>query len=120
PGALFSPWSEDQGYSKVLDLAGNARIFIYGPYLHLPRGNWVATPAFSIGNNDSGNTLIIDIFNGSVLAIGESILPARGTYTCSIPFEITDPQSPIEVRFATAQGAIEGVFSLEEVVIERA
>jgi hypothetical protein len=120
PGALFSPPGGESDYSKVVDLTGEARIFIYGPGLHLPRGRWIATASFNIANNESGNTLAVDVFNGKVLAVGKCTLPALGAYSCGIPFEITEPQSAIEVRFSTAEGAIEGTFTLREVVAERA
>ena len=120
PGGVFAPRTQDESYSKEADLTGRARIVIYGPPLHLPRGRWTANSTFSVTNNVSGNTLIIDVYNGTMLAAGQCVLPAHGKFSCEIPFEITEPQRAFEVRFATGSGAIEGVFVLENVVMERA
>ncbi len=121
PGALFAPSSvEQEGYDKVCDLTGTARILVYGPYLHLPRGRWVATPSFTVENNESGNTMTVDICSaGEVLAGGRCLLPPQGKFSCQIAFEITEPRQAIEVRFATKYGAIEGDFRLHEIVLAR-
>ncbi len=121
PAPLFLPPGNDgENSSKMADLMGRARILIFGPYLYLPRGHWQATPSFTVHHNESGNSLIVDVSDGtSVLTAGKCPLPKEGTFTCSLPFEIVDPHRPIEVRFASAQGGIEGELELHEVVMER-
>ncbi len=120
PGSMFRPPDKEETYHKSVSLLGKARMVIFGPYLYLSRGRWKATPFFSIDDNDSGNMIIIDIFDGKkALVKGRSVLPKRGRYSCELFFEIEEP-CHLEIRFSTAQGAIEGTFTLEEVMIERA
>lgn len=120
PGALFAPAGDADTYFKRVDMVGRARILIFGPPLYLPQGHWKATSTFSVDNNDSGNVLVIDVYNGAnLLAEGRCALPPEGQFSCGLVFEIDDPHRPFEVRFATGQGAIEGTFKLEEVMFER-
>ncbi len=121
PGTLFMPASDIESYFKRVDMVGRARILIFGPPLHLPQGQWKATSTFSVDDNDSGNVLAIDVYDGNtLLAEGRCTLPREGQFSCDLGFEIREPHRPVEVRFATGQGGIEGVFELKEVVIERA
>lgn len=120
PAALFSPAGDAETYWKQVDMVGRARIVIFGPSLYLPPGHWKATPTFSVDDNDSGNVLVIDVYDGvSLLAEGRCALPREGQFSCELGIEIKEPLRPFEVRFATGQGAIEGTFKLDEVMIER-
>jgi len=120
PGALFVPAGDTDTYFKRVDMVGRARILIFGPPLYLPQGHWKATPTFSVDDNDSGNVLLVDVYNGAtMLAEGRCTLPPEGQFSCDLAFEIDEPHRPFEVRFATDQGAIEGTFKLEEVKFER-
>ncbi|ADP71682.1 hypothetical protein Rvan_2466 [Rhodomicrobium vannielii ATCC 17100] len=119
PGALFFPEGNIDGYSNKFDLTGRSRILIYGPSHRLPVGHWKAVPVFSVDGNESGNTLVVDVYNGEIQGCANWPLPSRGKFTCEIGFHNLDPGKEVEVRFAIGQGAIEGELEIEHVIIER-
>lgn len=112
PGEIFlTEGNKPAGVGQTVNLMGPARVLVYGPYLGLPRGKWTATIKFSVFNNTSRNRVILDIsqnYSEDVLAKGETNLPASGTYSCEMFFQVTNPHLPIEARLLTTQGAIEG------------
>jgi hypothetical protein len=113
----------DQGglpSSGPLDLTGRARVIFYGPYLNLPPGRWTATATFEVSDNETGNTLSMEISAGGVfLAKGQCELPPSGEYVCNIAFELEDPRAAIEVYFGITKGAIEGRLDVKGVEMRR-
>ncbi|WP_407049819.1 hypothetical protein [Methyloraptor flagellatus] len=105
-----------------LDLTGRARHLVFGPYLHLPRGQWKANIRFAIDNALSGCKLFVDVLTaGAVASFGEiENLPARGVFTFDLEFEVTDPATPIEIRIEMKYGSIEGLFIFDDVELYRA
>ncbi len=102
------------------ELTGKARILVYGPYLSVPRGKWKAKIGFIIGQNLSGNTLVVDMaLNAIPAAICEVKLPHSGQYEIDLAVEVLEPSAPIEVRITLKHGAIEGWFSLLWVEMQR-
>jgi hypothetical protein len=99
-----------------IDLIGPARFLIYGPYFGLPRGKWLARPSFQLGENISGNRLLVDVVgSGNVLALGQCDLPTAGSFSLELAFEVSKPSLALEMRFQLMQGAIEGTFRLDQV-----
>lgn len=106
--------------SGPIELAGRARFLMWAPYLHLPRGHWTATVHINIGESYSRNIIVVDVKCGEVLSSGRIDLPESGNFIFTLPFTITDPRIPIEIRFLLEKGAIEGWLDLVSVMIERA
>jgi hypothetical protein len=105
--------------SGPIDMTGPARYLVYGPYMHVARGQWIATLRFAIADNRSGNALVLDVYCGEVLCVGRVDLPESGIYTVDLPFEIEEPRLALEVRVAMDRGAIEGWFDLRQVELNR-
>ena len=111
-------------------LTGPARTIIYGPYLHLPPGDWVATVDFQVADNLSGNVIVSDITSSVVihsedlvekeLARGEFGLPVSGLFTFEQAFEVASPLETLQIRFSTKEGAIEGSFAMRKITVSRA
>jgi hypothetical protein len=121
PGYVFLQADKpDTPLNGPIDLTGRARHIIYGPYLHLPRGRWMATAEFIVRGNYSGNELLADIAIGQEVTAAVAPLPERGAFTFDIGFEVTEPRNPIEIRLAIKRGAIEGSLELLRVVLKRA
>ena len=122
-GKTFSTEAnEPAGPGQKVNLLGPARVLFYGPYAGLPKGRWSARITFSVFNNFSGNEIILDIsqnYAQDMLVKGESKLPTSGTYTCDMPFNVTKPHLPIEIRLLTTQGAIEGEIEFLGVDLKR-
>jgi len=100
-----------------IDMVGRARYLCFGPYLHLPRGNWRIDVNFTIKGNCAGNSIQLDVFDGSVLAKGHASLPSSGHFSTFLEFFVHEARRPLEVRVLMEYGAIDGVFNLIEVGI---
>jgi hypothetical protein len=107
-------------FSGRIELLGPARFLAYGPYLHLTPGKWCADVVFEIAENHSGNLLYADVYAGEILSVINTPLPPDGTYQFQIFFDIEDPLEPVQVRFQTLSGAIEGVITFDRVEVRRA
>ena len=94
--------------SGRIEMVGNARFLIYGPYLCLPFGEWIATVELEIEDNASGNILFVDICGGAEPRLVQFRLPVAGRFSFSMPVRVSDPRKPIELRAALGEGAIEG------------
>src|ERR1700710_1521089 len=85
--------------ATVVDLLGPARLLIWGPYLHLPKGRWRASMEFEVVGNLSPNQVIADVLVGGEFAgIGTFDLPERGVFAWSLAFVVADVEKAIEVR----------------------
>ena len=102
------------------ELLGPARIIIYGPYMHLPLGEWSSHVEIEIVENRSGNRLKVDLVCGPKILVSASAeIPIMGHYCFSLSFTITEPLEPLELRFQIESGAIEGRFLLVRVIMGR-
>lgn len=103
-----------------LRLLGPARIMTFGPYFHLPEGNWLLKLTFSVAENYSGNQLKVDVYSSAdrVLAVTKGDLPEGGTFKTRLSFSILSSDERIEIRTFILSGAIEGRIELLSVVLE--
>jgi hypothetical protein len=114
--------ADEQGafVTAPVNLTGRARLFLYGPYLHVPRGLWIAEITFEIRENFSGNILKVDICFEEVAGEWKFQLPENGIYTFELSLKIFEPRHPVQIRFFLMEGAIEGSFDLKRVNLRRA
>lgn len=119
-GMLMDSAVPDSPFSGRVELLGPARFLAYGPYLHLTPGKWCVDVVFEVQDNHSGNQLYADVYSGDILSVVTTPLPASGTYKFQISFEIIDPLEPVQVRFQTLSGAIEGVVTFNRISVRRA
>jgi hypothetical protein len=118
-GLYMSSDHPDGPFPGRVELVGPSRFIAYGPYLHLTAGQWQATVVLELADNLSGNQLYVDVYAGEILSVITTELPAQGTFTFQIGFEITNPLEPVQLRFQIQAGAIEGVFTLNSTRLER-
>ncbi len=118
PLDLFSVERKGDADAKSVELIGSARHIVWGPYLHLPVGEWRARVQFETIDNLSGNEIEGDICtqHKQVVRVNAK-LPPHGYYEFALDFGIVDPNSPIEIRVRLLKGAIEGRFGLRRVTI---
>jgi len=105
------PWRDP------IDLAGPARALLYGPYMHLPVGDWTARVEFEIFGALSGVEATTDVRIGEVVTEKALVLPANGVFAYDLGFDIRDPHQPVEIRLFLRKAAIEGVFLLRSVKV---
>ncbi len=113
-GATYEP------ADRWLPMLGPARCFLWGPYIHLPEGSWLAKATVDVRDNHSGNKLRCEVLRGLVLhRVVEAALPEAGRFEFEIEFEVIEPLEPLEVTFTLCEGAIEGLFRLANLEFRR-
>jgi hypothetical protein len=120
PRDLFYTCNEGYAEPELIDLTGPARFLIWGPLLHLPKGNWIVKIEFEVSENLSGTEVEADIHDGQrFLIVTKTALPREGKFSFELPFRVEDPQLPIQVRISLLKGAIEGKFGLRSMSLRR-
>jgi hypothetical protein len=59
------------------------------------------------------------VADGAIASVGRAELPAEGLFRVRLPFRVSEPQQPVEVRTVMLTGAIEGAFQPVHVVMTR-
>lgn len=91
-----------------IELVGRARCVVYGPYFHLPPGEWTARFSLRIDNEIYGQIFTIEIHNAELLSKIRIRPSQTGSFVAQAQFLIERAKEPIEVRLFTESGAIEG------------
>ena len=103
-----------------LSMVGPARCILWGPYIHLPSGRWLAHLTVAVRENGSGNVLHIQILRELSMGISAiAKLEAVGTFDCHLEFEIDDPLDRLEITFTLNEGAIEGDFRILDLTFSK-
>lgn len=116
---LFMTAENEPLKGDPVDLTGPARLVIHGPYMGLPRGDWLARIRFECLQNLFGHDLLIHVVASVYLAKGRMSVPGDGVYETQISFSSDDPSSPIQVQLLLERGAICGGLRLISVDVER-
>ncbi len=120
PIELFIPGDRpNELLDGPIDMTGPARCLTYGPYLHLPVGIWRATLSFVVWGNTSGNMIEIDVYHGNILSSQRFRLSEKGRFDAIATFAVVDPREAVQIRTIMMEGAIEGMFSIVSVEVER-
>jgi hypothetical protein len=97
-------------WGAPFDLTGPARAVLFGPYMHLPVGDWTARVEFEVEDAVSGVEAMTDVRINEVVTEKSFIMPAKGIFAYGLDFQIADPHLPVEIRLFIQKSAIEGVF----------
>ncbi|TXI03068.1 MAG: hypothetical protein E6Q76_14560 [Rhizobium sp.] len=95
----------------IVDLTGGARCLLYGPYLHLPAGQWNAKLAFDVDEDCYGQVFTVEVHSGELLGRLRICPEGTGSFVAAVPVNVVDPRAPIEIRLMMDSGAIEGRLS---------
>ena len=106
--------------SRRIELVGGARFLIYGPYLCLPPGEWIASVELEIVENASGNVLLVDTCGGADSRPVKLRLPSAGRFKFSMQVSVSDSRRPIELRAILGESAIEGWINWRGALFSRA
>lgn len=91
-----------------IELVGRARCLIYGPYFHLPAGQWNARFFLDIDQDIYGQIFMIEIHSEDMLGKIRVRPSGTGSFAAETTFRIEQPKIPIEIRLFTETGSIEG------------
>jgi hypothetical protein len=120
PGLFLGSNPHGAQVTGPLSLVGASRCFLFGPFFHLPAGEWRATVDFEVRENLSGNVLKVDVYTDKVIMEASTRLPEVGRFSFDIAFTIEEPREPMQIRLFNGEGAIEGVFELRSISVMRA
>jgi hypothetical protein len=96
----------------AIDVTGRARIIFYGPYLHLPQGQWKARVLIGFSQDIGGMPFTIEAYSTELLGKARIFAAHGGIFEFEFEARVTTPHEPIEVRIMSEQGAIEGHMGL--------
>jgi hypothetical protein len=100
----------------AIDITGRARFLIFGPYINLAPGSWVATVALGFSAETSGMSFVIEIAAGTPLTharvqpVGEQVIETNLSFT--IP---PSTDCPVEIRVVNERAAFDGRIALGHV-----
>ena len=109
PLALFTR-PDNKPWSAPFDLTGPARALFWGPYMHLPAGEWTARVEFEVDDAMSGVEALTDVRVNETVIEKNFAMPAKGIFSYDLSFRVDDPHHAIEIRLFIKKSAIEGVF----------
>ncbi len=92
----------------ALDLVGPARCLYYGPYLHLPVGQYEGVLMVGLSEEIRSTILRAEIYMGRPIASFIANATSGGYYHLPLEIDIADSRDPIEIRIFIDQGEIEG------------
>ena len=117
--AFIDPGGKDQTVAARQELIGPSRHLVYGPFLHLPKGEWRATVGVEVA--DAGaNSFSVDVaIMGLPVRVARFQLPGMGKFEFTLDFEVIEPKQFVEIRILLLNGAIEGQVGFSGVRIAR-
>ena len=95
--------------SQPIDLAGEIRYLIYGPYISLPPGNWAAELVLGLSEDVLDMSFRIEVCAGSLLAMTQIQPVAAGLQRININFVLAEPNDNlVEIRVVNERAATGG------------
>src|SRR5207302_2391795 len=80
-----------QSPTEPIDVTGNARNLIYGPYIQLPPGQWTARVVVGVSPETVGSTFLVDAFADGRQLGNATVAPQRGgIYAADIAFSLEE------------------------------
>jgi hypothetical protein len=93
-----------------LECDGVPRFLVYGPYLHLPRGRWRATPLVEAGTAGQDVRVAVDVHlphsGREPLVRREATVGREPDSEVSLCFDHDDHFAPVEVRLHSVTGSV--------------
>ena len=117
PALFFATQHADDG-SRVpargaIDITGRARFLIFGPYINLIPGPWLATVSLGFSAETAGMSFLIEITAGSQLAYTRVQAAGEQIIETSLPFTIPPSSNqPVEIRVISERAAFDGRIAL--------
>jgi len=113
---LFVGTSESGAMSsEPLDVTGRARLLVFGPYVHLPRGHWSVRMVVGFSEELIGNTLVFDVsenYGADVRCQSKITVSKAGRSEIFMSFQHDEPSYPVEVRTFSERSIIDGYLSI--------
>ena len=104
----------------VADVTGAARILYYGPYFHLPPGDWKARFLIAFSPEIRGTPFRLIVYCGGDAIAKVLLRPSEGgAFEGLFTMRHTTPARSIEIHFMNDEGTIEGQVAFGQMIFSR-
>ncbi len=105
--------------TNAVDITGRARPLIYGPYISLPPGHWVAQVVLGFSHEVSEVNFVVDVLTAGSQLSATSIRPLQpGVFSANLRFMIGEGDDhPVEFRVLNEHAAFDGRVMLGHVTL---
>jgi hypothetical protein len=117
---LFFLASEGGGTPiEPIDISGGSRVLTFGPYIHLPAGDWSAQIVLGFSLQAATATFEVDVFAGGQLARTSLVPGTPGIHAATLIFSIDEPRGVgVEVRVMVISDRAAGAVAFGRVVLQ--
>ncbi len=92
-----------------IDITGRARFLIFGPYINLAPGPWLATAVVGFSAETAGVSFVIEIVAGTQLGYARVQPTGEQVIETDLQFTIDDSvNQPVEIRIISERAAFDG------------
>ena len=110
----------DQPAPAVADITGGARVLFYGPYFHLPPGEWAVRMVLAFSSETRGLPFRLQVFARSRMIAWTSFRPAEGgAFEGTFRLSHLEPEQPLEIQLINDEGVLEGHMALGQLTFLR-
>jgi len=101
-----------------IDISGKIRHLIFGPYIALPPGNWVAEMVLGFSEDAVNMSFSVEVWGGSQLSVASINPSGPGLTTVNLSFVIEESNvNLIEIRVMNERSAIYGRLALGQATV---
>ena len=101
-----------------IDISGKIRHLIYGPYIALPPGNWVAEMVLGFSEDAIGMSFQVDVWAGSQLSMASINPSGPGLARVRLSFALEESNDNlVEIRVMNERAAIYGRLGLGQATV---
>jgi hypothetical protein len=101
-----------------IDISGRTRHLIYGPYIALPSGNWVAELLLGFSEDAVGMSFLVDVWAGSQLSMASINPSGPGLTKVNLSFALEESNDNlVEIRVLNERAAIYGRLALGQATV---
>jgi hypothetical protein len=101
-----------------IDISGKIRYLIYGPYIALPPGNWVAEMVLGFSEDAIGMSFMVEVWAGSKLSTVSVHPSGPGLAQINISFALEESNDNlVEIRVMNERAAIYGRVALGQATV---
>jgi hypothetical protein len=118
---LFVLYAEDfQRPTGVINIAGPPRALIYGPYIQLPPGRWMARIVLGVSPDAAGNIFLVEAFADTRQLDHTLLVPAKGgVYAADLEFSMDEASArSLEIRVLLTNENARGQLALGHVILQ--
>ena len=105
--------------TRPIDITGRSRFLIYGPYLALPPGSWLASITLGFSPEAAEMSYLVEIGAASAILATTTVAP-RGAQSMEVNLAFAIDQSvggPLDVRILNERAAFDGRLALGYVTL---